>query len=174
LPESDDKIEDALNRKFREVKKEWNAAKDSQDAYNREEMYSPRLDFAVGPFNIVGRTTQEKRMEIERTVAEFAPFIQNLKTRSVFPNSSLRPNSNPRCFLAIEIENTTSRKHRLGGIFNASMLGAYGIILAPDKDELDALRRLMNYVDYLEDVGKMGKAWRNAIIMTKKSFLEAS
>ena len=59
MPESQTKIyqrrmADKLRRIFDEtlVKEEWNVAKDSSDLLQNQRMYSPRIDIAVGPFNI--------------------------------------------------------------------------------------------------------------------------
>ena len=55
VEEYQDRVYLSLSRIFgeRNVEKEWDAAKDSRDAFTRE-LYSPRLDIAVKPFNTDG------------------------------------------------------------------------------------------------------------------------
>jgi len=52
------KLEDYLEEHLKgifgdnNVERNWDVAKKAQDCYNRRDLYAPRLDFAIGPFNI--------------------------------------------------------------------------------------------------------------------------
>lgn len=112
---ADSQIFNALQARFSEVFPEWVAAKESEDAYDKELMYSPRLDFAVGPFNRGHTNRVESKARILAANATHERTFDNLKSHSFTGSQELQLNRNPRCFLAIEIERETSRKHRLGG-----------------------------------------------------------
>jgi hypothetical protein len=76
-------------------------------------------------------------------------------------------NKNPRCFIAIEVERSGSKKHMLGDIVNASALGFIGLIVAWDKDVLRHFLRILRYQVFLESVGK-GKFKRtNVLVVTR-------
>jgi len=92
------------------VIQEWDVAKNSQDAYTRE-LYCPRVDFAVGPFNI-DANIDYNNMLIERAYQKYRRLLELLKSRSDSEDKTLEPNENPRCFLVIEVEDKSSRKHR--------------------------------------------------------------
>jgi hypothetical protein len=79
-------------------------------------------------------------------------------------------NRNPRCFLAIEIENTGTRKSRLGSIINASAIGKIGIVVAWNNEVLRELEKIEDYLRFLREVGKIPEAFRNVMFIRKDQF----
>jgi hypothetical protein len=63
------------------VKKNWDVAKDSEDMYTRE-LYAPRLDYAVGPFNI--SKSKEDLIKINEMLKQCDYFIESLKRRNKY------------------------------------------------------------------------------------------
>ena len=156
------------------VKKEWNVAKDSEDAFTRE-LYSPRLDVAVGPFNI-SRHVYEDGLRITRTINSNRNFIKKLWQVSELKSFSFaeflsNKNNNPRCMLAIEIENSGSSKHMLGNIANASILGAIGIVIPFNAKKLALCKRIKKYVTFAMEVEKIRGVFKNVLIINKEKFL---
>lgn len=74
--------------------------------------------------------------------------------------------------LAIEIENTGSRKTRVGSIINASAIGKVGIIVAWTPAVLSELERIEDYLNFLRIVGKIPQAFENVMIVGKRDFSE--
>ena len=110
------RLEQTLSDVFgQEVRKQWNVTKDTGDDLRRGLHYSPRLDLAVGPFN-TDRKIADNNAAIEEVFEDNEALLMLL-------NPSIKTNRNPRCFLAIEIENRTGTKHRLGSIIYAAALG---------------------------------------------------
>ena len=167
-----EKINNLLGQLFRKdnVIPEWDVAKNSMDAYTRS-LYCPRVDFAVGPFNIDANVHQNQRL-INEMYEKHMRFIEQLKSKSDKRSRELSLNKNPRCFLAIEIENKTSRKHRLGSLVNASVLGKVGIILAWNPKVFQSFVKILNYLEYAESVGKQRYGIQNALIVEKEDFFE--
>jgi len=158
------------------VKKEWDVAKDSQDALTRK-LYCPRLDIAVGPFNTDGNV-QNNIDRIKNIVTAKRDFIDNILQLSEPPLTDIDSflqlkNKNPRCFLAIEIEKSGSRKHMLGDIANVSILGSIGIVVPFNDKKLNAFKRIKKYVDFAARVGKSSAVFRNVLIIKKEKFLRA-
>src|SRR5262249_42665188 len=77
-------------------------------------------------------------------------------------------NSNPRCLIAIELENKNSRKHVLGSVVNASALGKIGIGIALNQKTLNTFRRLLNYLSFLKNVDKNTFNTNNFFIVTSE------
>lgn len=156
------------------IKAEWDVAKDSEDwLQHRANLYVPRIDFVVAPFNT--DTNRESNIrQIGRAYDNYNQLINLLvrKDTSNAQNFNHHQNTNPRCFMAIEIENKTSRKHRLGSIINASALAKVGIVLGTDKKVKDSLIKLRNYLSKLEEYQKNNIVVYNTIILTKDEFLE--
>jgi hypothetical protein len=164
-----------LKRRFgAECVSEWPAFDRSVDRY------SPRLDLAVGPFSY--RLDENKNDEYMQLAKRHAAFLQHLwcchaeNEAEVSPrgrqspgsiHAALTGNYNPRCFLAIEIENAVSRKHLMGGIVNAVALGQLGILVAWTDDKLRAMFRARSYLEFLESRGKPTMAVRNLLILTR-------
>jgi len=156
------------------VKKEWDVAKNSQDDFNRT-MYCPRPDLAVGPFNIdqnivpnlnaISQTLNMHRNLIQKLIAESENYSGNVL------DFLEKRNKNPRCMLAIEVEHSGSRKHMLGDIANASILGAIGIVIPLSTDKLNSFKKIMNYVDFATIVGKIKPIFNNVLIIKKATFL---
>ena len=155
------------------VIKEWNVAKDSRDAFTRE-LYSPRLDIAVGPFNIDGRIENNK-IKIVRTARSKRSFIETMFQYSELPTGTLNEllanrNKNPRCFLAIEIENSGSSKHMLGNIANVSILGSIGVVIPFNNKKLSLCKRIRKYVTFATSVKKFEDVFKNVLIINKENF----
>ena len=172
------KVFGILKRIFGEdnVEKEWNVAKNSQDAFTRE-LYCPRLDLAVGPFNI-RRNVYEDNLNINGTLNANKNLVKRLWHVSELKVSSFgrfmeNKNDNPRCMLAIEIENAGSSKHMLGNIANVSILGAIGIVIPFNEKKSALCKRIKKYVTFATEVGKIRDVLKNVLIINKDKFLRA-
>jgi len=153
------------------VFKEWDVAKNSEDAYTRE-LYCPRVDFGVGPFNVDANIDYNNRL-IEESLRKYKRLLELLKSRSDMKDRALEPNENPRCFIVIEVENKNSRKHRMGSLINASALGKIGIIVASSDQVFSSFVKIRKYLEFLERVRKTRSAPENVIIITRENFLKS-
>ncbi len=161
-----------------EVHSEWRAFR------NRNLQYSPRVDIAVGPFSIIrgenqidnynrllsrGRTrTLINRLYRDHNNNLEALGFENLVRNNI--NQVIQRNINARCLLAIEIENSSTRKHIMGSIVNAASLGRVGIGIAYKAEVLKTFTKILNYLSFLESVGKNTYNTSNFIIVTKEQF----
>ena len=156
-----------------EVEQEWNAAKNSEDDFTRE-LYCPRLDMAVGPFNI-SRNVYEDNLHISQVLDANRNLIKKLWEASelkgvAFARFMEHKNGNPRCMLAIEIENSGSSKHMLGNIANVSILGAIGIVIPFNEKKLALCKRMKKYVTFATEVEKIHDVFKNVLIVSKEKF----
>ena len=123
-------IEEKLKKIFvpQDVKREWSIWENSKDAWKRRSAYAPRLDLALGPFNLTA-TNKDRDIEIIKDAAN-NPLILETIQKGQADNQNWRYNANPRCLLAVEIEFSGSSKHILGDYTNASMMGYLGIVIS--------------------------------------------
>lgn len=147
-------IREALCRIFGPdlVKSEWSVRTDATDKVFDRSTYAPRLDIAVGPFNV----TRERKDDDLASIDEYGrhSFIRWLRAEVARQNNGgFYFNPNPRCLLAIELEYTTTSKHILGAITNASLLGAIGVIVGPAV-HIAKIRRIAQYAARLRQVEK--------------------
>ena len=157
-----------------------------------ENIYSPRLDVAVGPFAIENgiMLTQEYNQmmgdneELIRSLV--ITHLWNIKEVSEENNAEeienaiaqkiteLRyTNENPRCFLAIEIENEVSRKHLMGGALNAAALGRIAIAVGYTEEKHRAFLNLYRYFAFLEQVHKPTFRVNNLLVISGQQLLNA-
>lgn len=148
------------------VEKEWSVTKNATDAFfTQVDVYAPRLDVAVGPFNI---EEGNKANEIKNAFVHNAP--QRLK--DLVRSAELRENGNPRCTLAIEVVYSGSSKHILGDITNASMMGLYGFVVA-SSSTFDKLKRIFEYSKVIKRVGKAPEdLFSNVCVISDEKFLK--
>jgi hypothetical protein len=133
------------------VKMEWSVRSGADDAFADISSYAPRLDLAIGPFNVTFRNREEDADEIRNFTH---PLIQSLEKEVNQRNHrGVYFNRNPRCSVAIEIEHRTSSKHMLGAITNASMLGRLGVVIG-SVEYITKLRRIHSYACKLKEVEK--------------------
>src|SRR5258708_2488380 len=176
-PEYQRGAKEALERLYPgvEVKTEWYPfLGESRD------MYWPVVDVAVGPF----ATHQKFGSRYTELMKETRPFIQslieihntNVKAlgRDEFANFRVLSefNENARCLFCIEIEESSSRKHCLGNLVNASALGRIGILLARNEKVLRIFVRQRAYFKFLAEVQKNTFRTVNALILTAGQFDE--
>lgn len=169
-----EKIVPQLSRLFgtNQVISEWDVAKDSRDALGRK-LYCPRIDIAVGPFNTDKNVIKniKNREMINNAYLRYKNFICKLNSASDGKISPEHLNKNPRCFLAIEIENTGNRKHRLGSIVNAAAIGKVGIIVTFTKESNNSFRKIRKYLQFIRDVKKIEEdISKNVIMISKNDF----
>ena len=142
---------------------EWNTKMDLQ-------IYSPRPDIAVGPFSLENNTDFIK--EYDRLYEANSLIIKkliSLHLNNIYSSISKNDlknlieekfeemkyfNFNSRCFIAIEVENKTSRKHLMGGALNASVLGRIGIAVGYNDKKHTAFLNLYRYFEFLQKVRK--------------------
>jgi len=168
---------DSLSKIFggSNVIKEWNVAKESKNAFTRE-LYSPRLDIAIGPFNI-DENIEYNQNNIKSTIFSKRSFIETMLQNSEPPTNTFtldrflnNINQNPRCFLAIEIENSGSSKHMLGNIVNVSILASIGVVIPFSDKKLSLCKRITKYVTFATEVRKLKGVFKNVLIINKANF----
>ena len=152
------------------VKKEWDISQDSKDGVTKK-LYCPRLDIAIGPFNIT-KETNIVLGKIEKYKRKYNSFLNDLKKHSVLHNFDSNLNINPRCFIAIEIEKSGSRKHMMGDIVNSSMMGKIGIVVPIGNKKLYHFKRIKDYMDYISKNKGISSKFNNVIIISPEKFIE--
>lgn len=159
-------------------------------------IYSPVVDIAVGPFAIDDLRYEERYDEMVRAFSQLIDswvsiFKQNWQDYivqhkhnywRVSPTShtpsgyqdfiELAANRNARCFIAIEVENTNSKKHLMGSIVNAGALGRIGVLVAWKDEVLRAAIRMREYFDFLQQVGKRTFNMSGVVVLSKKQFTD--
>ena len=165
-----------------EVKKEFHPFIGNGNA----QISSPILDIAVGPFATQNQQIGAyQRMALDLTCKEFLEKAilkhnNNIEQCNesadhntvLLLDDALHENGNPRCFLAIEIEGRVDRKVVLADIVNTSALGKIGVIVAKTDKVRNIFLRLLNYLNFLRDVGKPTYNVKNILILTKEQFKE--
>jgi hypothetical protein len=155
---------------------EWPALADEVGAY------SPRVDIAVGPFATQTQYIAEyDHLEsqhhelLDRLHRSFTDNLREFGSQRAAPQLDLMcgSNSNARCFLAIEVEGSGSRKHIMGGVVNASSLGRFGVSLASTDAHLRTLLRVREYMMFLGEVGKNRFNPKNSLLLTTHQFCES-
>lgn len=160
--EAQKRLKVLFSERFGEDKviKEWPSNRNAEDWLHRsgnDIVYAPRPDIAIGPFNI---------REGSNTAEIEALFNQN---RAFFNRLGLGRgregvNKNPRCLIAIEIENSGSSKHMIGNIINASLLGTVGIIITLRDEFYEKAERILRYLEGAFLRKKIGHNPSNVVI----------
>ena len=158
-----------------EIKKEWPAE------IRELNLYSPILDLAIGPFAI-NKSLEDEYNKLQLTYQFFIEGLINLHNQNIHSIYSDCPyknyysvtskNKNPRCFITIEIENSVSRKHLIGGAINASALGRIGLFIAFTDEKFKAMKKLEGYFTFLSQVRKNTFDTGNLLILSKDQFLD--
>jgi len=138
-------------------------------------LYSPTCDVAVGPFSFKEGNLNDVYYHLTR-IEEIKCFVKGLQKISLgsgYNEVLLDLNNNPRCFIAVEIENTTAKdvKHLLGSITNCSLLGKIGITIIFD-EYLDYGRRLLEYLAFAKRVKKASKDLFGNVFVVSKSCID--
>ena len=151
-------------------------------------IYQPVVDIAVGPFATEGRfileynnLVREHEGLIDRWIQVFQANWDGLEYTRPFavlpPGPSTHQNflgrysnQNARCFIAVEIENETTRKHLMGSIVNAGALGRIGILIAWQDKVLKAAIRMREYFDFLRRVEKRTFDMTGVLVLTPEQF----
>jgi hypothetical protein len=152
-----------------------------QKVHQEVRKYSPRIDIAVGPFAYgkvlcieeYNKLSEASNQFIDSLLSQFKENSKRYPFSEYIPNNHKELNGinkNARCFLAIEIERTGTRKHRLGDIVNACAFGRIGIIIAWNDRVLKSFLAITEYLQFLKEKGKPTYETRNLIIVTKEQF----
>lgn len=151
-----------------EVKMEWCIGVGATDVFSRKHIYAPRLDIAVGPFNI--HVTDYNKINLG--FARATHFIDKLfKAKNKVLDVTLL-NKNPRCVIAVEISFSGSSKHILGDFANASMMGLLGIVIT-SKRNYTKVSRMANYLDIVSKIGKAPEGmFSNILVFEADEFID--
>ena len=135
---------------------EWSSRHGAQDWLKiGDDIYAPRPDIAVGPFNIEEGVYVS---EIKSTFDRYRTCFDELEIE----NADL--NKNPRCLIAIEIENSNKGKHMLGNIINASLLGKVGMVVTLRDEFYNEAERIHRYLKGAFKRKKIGHDPSNVVI----------
>jgi len=146
-----------------------------------EGFYSPTLDIGVGPYAFLPGSLNQVYLNILRK-NKIKEFIRNISRKGFYflktghnrfiDNSEfIYQNNNARCFLAIEIENKTTRKHFIGSSLNASMMGKIGIVIC-EGEFAEHIERLFGYIKEMIHRAKSPPIMQNVIWIKKEDFDE--
>jgi hypothetical protein len=167
-----DKLQDSLGLP---VETEWRAMKEQRS------LYCPRVDIAVGPYVYDNTCITDKHDSLIRCweapiKAMLDYHKQNMGSlsweicRTSFKELCYK-NKAARCFMAIEIEDTGSRKHLIGDAVIAITLGRLGIVVTCMHGKLKALVKIRRYLWFLSRATNLDT--RNLLILTREQFFNA-
>jgi hypothetical protein len=159
------------------VEKEWDSLKYDSHISNHKEVYGPRLDIAVGPFNGM--------VELDTPLDNTACMKNHPLTRRIVEEIAWDDedfdkcwNDFSRCYMAIEIElgrnngSSNSLKHILGSLINATVSGSIGIMIT-DSNTDKKVGRLYWYLHRLRDLERLQiNTIDNLIIIDKERFMD--
>lgn len=139
--------------------------REAADGFANPGRYAPRVDIAVGPFNITHDVSRNVA-QIKRVAAtDHHQLIGRLQN-----GRHLNLNENPRCLLAIEIAFSGTSKHILGDFTNASMMGLIGIVVG-GPECMAKVSRIWQYVQWLQMVGKApASLFQNLVLLNADEF----
>ena len=152
------------------VETEWDSVQYDGHAGNHSQVYAPRLDIAVGPFNSY---TNLDIGDDQTKVMRSHPFTKKLIKTILSQRETIGKvwNSFSRCFLAIEIDFSGSEKHILGSIINATVSGSIGIVIT-NHENFKRANRLVSYIMRLEGLDRIDlNVLRNLIIFEQEDFI---
>jgi len=154
--------------------------------------YSPIIDISVGPFSERRGVSLWKEyddlvefssMLINDMLQQFKVNYQNfgegffeIKERTIprsyrnFLSANEDANWNARCFMAIEVENSGSKKHLLGDILNVSISGRIGILIGYNDKTFNSFLRQLEYFAYSIKAGKLKFNSKNIIVLKPDQF----
>ncbi len=144
-------------------------------------LYSPRVDVAVGPFGmeaghqcipVYDELCDNQRFLLEKLITQHLNNLESETSVQQKLNDLRWTNINARCFMAIEIENRSSRKHLMGGGVNAIALGRVGIAVGYTNEMHRAFMNLCRYFEFLREVGKPTINNRNLLIISREQLVE--
>ncbi len=135
--------------------------------------YSPVCDVAVGPFSFAAGNLRDCYNTIVN-LHDIRVFTEELNRRRLTTGNdiNLNLNRNPRCLMAIEVENSTAQdvKHLLGSITNCSILAKIGIVVVYDEN-LRYAERLLQYLSFAKRVEKTEEnIFNNVSVVARSSF----
>jgi hypothetical protein len=146
-------------------------------AFPGMQMYSPRVDVAIGPFSVDEGTLGREYDELVRDHRTFFRQLIRLHDLNIqgFDPGELSGdlevvgyhNWNARCLIAIEVENIGSRKHLMGSAVNASSLGRVGLAVGWNEDRVRRFIRMRRYLRALAGLNKNTFNTTNLLIMSK-------
>ena len=157
------------------VERPWDVAKNSRDDFTRE-LYCPEIDLAVGPFNV--NRDGDGGVAIKQTFLRSRALIEKLLSVSHNPVGNFeeflgKANPNPRCFMAVEVEKSGTRKHMLGDMVNASIIGMIGIVIPLKEGILRGFKGIKKYLEFATRVEKSKYSFDNVLIVGGNDFLDA-
>jgi len=159
VTEAQKKLTEFFAKKFGKVQaiSEWPSNARAEDWLKFGNIYAPRPDIAIGPFNIQEGSHTDK---IDAMFCQKRDFFRRLDSSNDFD-----VNLNPRCLIAIEVENSNKGKHMIGNIINASLLGKVGIIITLRDDFYKDAERTYKYLEGASKRKKAGHYPSNIVIM---------
>ena len=156
---------DELKENFSKIF-QHNKIKPRQNLKMPSGIYSPIIDLTVGPLAI----NDSRAREYSHLVNVHKEFFGIIKKRSVNKNEfNYYRNPNPRCFIGIEVEDTTQNKAKYieGSICNLYILAKVGILVTLQSKT--TIRRIYKYLQYSKDRRKTPEyLFKNVALMTKK------
>jgi hypothetical protein len=149
------------------VRSEFGISTGATDVFADKKRYLPRLDIAVGPFNVTRERHKNARSIFDSASHPFVKTIIDIAARQ--SAGHFCGNANPRCLLAIEIEFSGSSKLIMGDFMNASMMGLVGLVIGPSN--ADYMQKIHEVSQYVRTLRSLEKAPQN--LFTNVACLDA-